>query len=48
MSKHSTEDKQFHGWRLVGVIFIIMVALAVVSAVVDWIHLGPIEGRWGG
>ena len=28
-------DKRFHGWRLLGVLFAIVVATAIVSAVVD-------------
>lgn len=38
-------EKVFHGWRLLGVIFIVMVVIAIISAVVDWIHIGPLEGR---
>ncbi len=37
--------KSFHGYRLLGVIFLVVVALAVVSAIVDWLVLGPLEGR---
>ena len=33
------DDKQFHGWRLIGVIMIVIVALAIVSAIVDWVVL---------
>ncbi len=39
------EEKQFHPWRLLGVIFLVVVVLAIVSAVVDVISLGPLEGR---
>jgi hypothetical protein len=39
------QEKKFHGWRLLGVIFLVIVALAGVSAVVDWLVLGPLEGR---
>ena len=35
----STDDKKFHGWRLIGVITLVIVALAIVSAIVDWIVL---------
>lgn len=38
-------EKVFHGWRLLGVIFAVMVVIALVSAAVDWIHIGPLEGR---
>ncbi|MEM9744214.1 MAG: hypothetical protein AAF918_16135 [Pseudomonadota bacterium] len=38
-------EKRFHGWRLIGIILIVMVVLAVISAVVDWMVIGPLEGR---
>ena len=38
-------DHRFHGWRLLGVIFAVVVVLAVTSAVVDWLVIGPLEGR---
>jgi hypothetical protein len=38
-------DKQFHGWRLIGVIMGVIFVLAIVSAIVDWIVVGPLEGR---
>ena len=38
-------NRPFRGWRLLGVIFLVVVALAVVSAVVDWLVIGPLEGR---
>ena len=38
-------EKRFHGWRLVGFILLVMVVLAVVSAIVDWAVIGPLEGR---
>jgi hypothetical protein len=38
-------DKQFHGWRLIGVILGVIFVLALVSAIVDWIVIGPLEGR---
>ncbi len=41
----SGAEKQFHGWRLLGVIMIVVVVLAVVSFVVDWVVIGPLEGR---
>jgi hypothetical protein len=40
-----SEEKRFHGWRLVGFILLVVVVLAVVSAVVDWVVIGPLEGR---
>ena len=39
------ETVQFHGWRLLGVIFVVCVALAAIAAAVDWAVIGPIEGR---
>ncbi|MEM7220033.1 MAG: hypothetical protein AAF515_16830 [Pseudomonadota bacterium] len=38
-------QRRFHGWRLLGAIFIVVVVLAVVSAIVDWAVIGPLEGR---
>ena len=37
--------KHFHGWRLLGVIFCVVVIIAAVSAFVDWLVIGPLEGR---
>ena len=39
------DDKKFRGWRLLGIIFIVVVVLAVVSGVVDWLVIGPLDGR---
>jgi len=33
------DAKQFHGWRLIGIIMIVIVVLAIISAVVDWVAL---------
>ncbi len=38
-------EEKFHGWRLVGFIFIVCVVVAIASAVVDWVVIGPLEGR---
>jgi len=38
-------NRPFRGWRLLGVIGIVVVVLAIVSAVVDWVVIGPLEGR---
>lgn len=35
----SDEDKQFHGWRLIGVIMTVIGVLALISAAVDWLVL---------
>ena len=39
------EEKKFHGWRLAGVIFLVIVVLAALSFVVDVLVIGPLEGR---
>lgn len=39
------EERRFHGWRLIGVIMLVVLALAVISFVVDWMAIGPLEGR---
>ena len=38
-------EKTFRGWRLLGVLAGIVVLLALVAAAVDWIVIGPLEGR---
>jgi hypothetical protein len=38
-------ERQFHGWRLIGAIMIVIAMLAVVSFVIDWAVIGPLEGR---
>ena len=47
MSNSGTEPgpKTFRGWRLIGAIMCVIVILAIVSAVVDWVVIGPLEGR---
>ncbi len=39
------DKKKFHAWRLLGVIFLVVIALAIVSFVVDVMVIGPLEGR---
>ncbi len=39
------DNRQFHGWRLIGAIMIVIVVLAAISFVVDWMVIGPLEGR---
>ena len=39
------EERKFHGWRLLGIIFLVIVGIAIVSAIVDWLVIGPLEGR---
>jgi len=41
----SGSESRFHGWRLLGVIAGVVVVLALVSMVVDWMVIGPLEGR---
>ena len=41
----STAQRRFHGWRLLGAIALVVVAIAIVSAVVDYAVIGPLEGR---
>jgi hypothetical protein len=41
----SGNEKKFHGWRLLGVIMAVIVVLAVASFVIDWMVIGPLEGR---
>jgi len=38
-------EKRFRGWHLIGWIIVVVVVLALVSAAVDWIVIGPLEGR---
>ncbi len=39
------KEEKFHIWRLLGVIFLVCVTLAVAAALVDWVIIGPLEGR---
>jgi len=45
--EHSPNDDsvKFRGWRLLGVIMLVVAVLAIISAVVDIIVIGPLEGR---
>ena len=48
MSPHTdttSTEKKFRGWRLLGFILCVVVVLALVSAIVDWMVIGPLEGR---
>jgi len=38
-------DHRFHGWRLLGALGVVVLVLAIVSAIVDWLVIGPLEGR---
>ncbi|XOV81461.1 MAG: hypothetical protein ACFHXK_11300 [bacterium] len=39
------EDVKFRGWRLLGFIMSIVVVIAVISAIVDYVVIGPLDGR---
>ena len=39
------DEKRFHGWRLLGALLAIIVVIATASFVVDWLVIGPLEGR---
>ncbi|MBV1905700.1 MAG: hypothetical protein KUG75_06455 [Pseudomonadales bacterium] len=43
--RRDAEAKKFHGWRLLGGILITVVILAICSAVIDWLVIGPLDGR---
>lgn len=37
-------EPRFHGWRLLAVVLLVVAVIAGISALVDWIVLGRIEG----
>ena len=37
--------KKFRGWRLLAVLLSVVIGLALLSFLVDWIVIGPLEGR---
>lgn len=39
------DDRKFHGWRLLGVLAVVVLAIAIASAIVDWVVLGSLFGR---
>lgn len=39
------EEVKFRGWRLLGFIGIVVVVLAAISALVDILVIGPLDGR---
>lgn len=45
MESEPAHEKKFRGWRLLGVILAVVVVLAIVSFLVDWAVIGPLEGR---
>jgi hypothetical protein len=38
-------EQKFHLRRLLGFIFVVILVLAIASAVIDWAVIGPLEGR---
>ena len=38
-------EKTFRGWRLLGIVFCVVLVLATISFLVDWMVIGPLEGR---
>ena len=40
-----SEEKQFQGWRLLRFLGVVVLSLAIVSAVVDWLVLGSLLER---
>jgi len=45
LDEPESDIKRFHGWRLLGVILCVVIVIAVISALVDWLVIGPLEGR---
>ena len=45
MDDSTEQGKKFRGWRLLAVIMSVVLILAVISFVVDWVVIGPLEGR---
>lgn len=38
-------EKRFRGWRLIGLVVGVVFLLALISFLVDWAVIGPLEGR---
>jgi hypothetical protein len=48
LEPQQSDDRQevkFHGWRLLGIIFLVVAVIAGVSAIIDLVVIGPIDGR---
>jgi len=41
----NSEEVRFRGWRLLGALGIVILVLVVISAVVDILVIGPLDGR---
>lgn len=39
------DDRKFHGWRLLGFLAVVVVGIAIVSMIVDWVVLGSLFDR---
>ena len=39
------DEVKFRGWRLLGFIMMVVVVIAGVSALVDYLVIGPLDGR---
>ena len=44
-SSNQIPEKRFHGWRLLGVISLVVLLLAGIAFIIDWAVIGPLEGR---
>jgi hypothetical protein len=46
-TEHSPHDEEtrFRGWRLLGFIMGVVVVIAIVAAIVDYMVIGPLDGR---
>jgi len=43
IESNATEDeKKFHGWRLLGVIFLVCFTIAIAAAIIDSVMIGPL------
>ena len=40
MDTQENGTKKFRGWRLIGVLMIVIAVFAIISALVDWLALG--------
>jgi hypothetical protein len=45
MNESSDQERKFRGWRLLGALMVVIAVLAITSFVVDWLVIGPLEGR---
>ncbi len=45
MQQEKQPERQFHGWRLIGLVMIVIALLAAISFAIDWAVIGPLEGR---